>query len=233
MTRTTDARIAGFTYLAYIALAFPAMKLMGQATSGQGIAAKLAGVAQHATDVRTAVVLNLFSCFAALILAVTLWAITREEDPDLAMLALTCRVGEGVIAGVSVPGTLALLWLATAGGTDAPDTRAAHALGAFLLRDDMAVTATFFAVGSTLFSWLLLRGRMIPVPLAWLGVLASVLLVVCLPLQLAGVLHGPITQLMYLPMAAFEIPLGFWLLIKGVAPNKPRLKEQAVAVKTF
>jgi hypothetical protein len=54
----------------------------------------------------------------------------------------------------------------------------------------VAVTATFFAVGSTLFSWLLLRGRMIPVPLAWLGVLASVLLVVLLPLEAAGFVWG-------------------------------------------
>lgn len=57
---------------------------------------------------------------------------------------------------------------------------------------------------------------MIPVALAWLGVGASILLVVGLPLQLAGVLHGPVTQLMYLPMAAFEIPLGVWLIVKGV-----------------
>ena len=52
--------------------------------------------------------------------------------------------------------------------------------------------------------------------LAWLGVVASVLLVVGLPLQLAGLLTGPVTQLLWIPMAAFEIPLGFWLLIKGV-----------------
>ncbi|HEX9423014.1 MAG TPA: DUF4386 family protein [Pyrinomonadaceae bacterium] len=75
----------------------------------------------------------------------------------------------------------------------------------------------FFAVGSTSFSWLLLRGRMIPVGLAWLGVLASVLLVVGLPMQLAGLLRGTVTQLMWLPMAVFEIPLALWLIIKGVA----------------
>jgi hypothetical protein len=58
---------------------------------------------------------------------------------------------------------------------------------------------------------------MIPVALAWLGVLASVLLVVGLPLQMVGVLSGSVTQLMWIPMAAFEIPLALWLLIKGVA----------------
>jgi len=216
MTRTTNARIAGFAFLFYIAVAFPSMVLLDRATSGEGIAVKLASIAQHATDVRVAVVLVLLGCFAALVLAVALYAITREQDPDIAMLALTCRVGEGVISGISIPETLGLLWLATATGPNAPDTGAAQALGAYLLRGDMALTATFFAVGSTLFCYLLLRGRMIPIPLAWLGVVASVLLVVALPLQLAGVLRGPITSLMYLPMLAFEVPCGLWLLIKGV-----------------
>jgi hypothetical protein len=222
MTRTTNARIAGFTFLFYIAVAFPSMVLLERATSGEGIAAKFASIAQHAADVRVAVVLSLLGCFSALVLAVTLYAITREVDADLAMLALTCRVAEGVISGVSILETLGLLWLATATGANAPDPGAAHALGAYLLRADMAVTATFFAVGSTLFSYLFLRGRMIPVALAWLGVLASLLLVVGLPLQIAGVLRGSITQLMYLPMLAFEVPLGLWLLIKGVAAPTTR-----------
>ncbi len=222
MTRTTNARIAGFTFLFYIAVAFPSMVLLERATSGEGIAAKLASIAQHTADVRVAVVLSLLGCFSALVLAVTLYAITREVDADLAMLALTCRVAEGVISGISIPETLGLLWLATATGASVPDPGAAHVLGAYLLRADMAVTATFFAAGSSLFSYLFLRGRMIPVTLAWLGVLASVLLVVGLPLQIAGVLRGSITQLMYLPILAFEISLGLWLLIKGVAAQATR-----------
>jgi hypothetical protein len=88
--------------------------------------------------------------------------------------------------------------------------------------------AIFFAVGSTIFCWLLLRGRMIPVALAWLGVLASVLLVVILPLQLAGLFGGPtswsesITWLIWLPMLVFEVTLALWLLIKGIASPAAR-----------
>jgi hypothetical protein len=222
MTRTTNARIAGLTFLLYIAVALPSMVLLVRATSGQGMAAKLAGIAQHTADVRAAAVLSLLGCFSALVLAVTLYAITREVDADLALLALTCRVAEGVISGISIPETLGLLWLATAMGENAPDPAAAHVLGAYLLRSDVAVTATFFAVGSTLFSYLFVRGRMIPVALAWLGLLASVLLVVLLPLQVAGVLRGSITQFMYLPMLAFEVSLGLWLLIKGVNAEPAR-----------
>jgi Domain of unknown function (DUF4386) len=218
MTRSTNARIAGFTFLAYIAAGITSMVLFRRATGAEGIAAKLAGIAEHATDVGVLVVLGLVQCFSAVALAVTLYAITREQDNDLAMLGLVCRVGEGVIAAISIPATLTLLWLATASGADAPDTAAAHALAAYLLRDDVALTATFFAVGSTAFAYLLLRGRMIPVPLAWLGVVASALLVVGLPLQLAGFLHGPITSLMWLPMLAFEVPLALWLITRGVAP---------------
>lgn len=222
MTRTANARTAGLTFLLCIAVAFPSMVLLERATSGKGMAAKLASIAQHTADVRVAAVLSLLGCFSALVLAVTLYSITREVDADLALLALTCRIAEGVISGISIPETLGLLWLATAMGENAPEPGAAHVLGAYLLRSDMAVTATFFAVGSAIFSYLLLRGRMIPIALAWLGVLASVLLVVLLPLQVAGVLRGSPTQLMYLPMLAFEVSLGVWLLIKGVAAKPAR-----------
>jgi len=218
MTRTTNARIAGFTFLLYIVAGIASLMLFRRATTGEGIAAKLAGFAEHATDVGVLVLFGLVQCFSALVLAVTLYAITREQDEDLAMLALTCRVGEGIIGGLSIPVTLTLLWLATSTGPDAPATDAAHALAGYLLRDDVALTATFFAVGSMFFSYLLLRGRMIPIPLAWLGVGASALLVVGLPLRLAGFLHEPIASLIWLPMLAFEVPVALWFLTKGVAP---------------
>lgn len=217
MTRTTNARIAGFTFLFYIAVGITSLVLFGQATGAEGIAAKLTGIAQHATGVRVVILLGLLQCFSALVLGVTLYAITREQDPDLAMLALTCRVVEGVLGATGIPSTLGLLWLATATGADAPDTIAAQALGAYLLMEYATLTATFFAVGSTLFSWLLLRGRMIPIPLAWLGVVASVLLVVLLPLMLVGFIRGPMTNFVWLPMLVFEVALALWLLIKGVA----------------
>ncbi len=219
ITRITLARIAGFMFLFYIAVGITGLVVFGKGTSGEGAAAKLTSMAQHATDVRINAVLDLIICFIALTLAVALYAITREQDHNLAMLALLCRVGEGLIGGLYIPMTLGLLSLATATGANVPDSAATYALGSFLFAAGSwtpVIAGTFFAVGSTIFSWLLLRGRMIPVVLAWLGVIASILLVVGLPLEVAGVLHGSITQLIWIPMAAFEIPLGLWLLIKGV-----------------
>ena len=217
MTRTTNARIAGFTFLVYIAAGITSMVLYARATGGEGVAAQLVNIAQHETEVRFTIVLTLLMNLSALVLAVTLYAITREQDRDLAMLAMICRVAEG-IAGMDVSGTLGLLWLATATDATALDASASSALGAFFLKmgKTMGASATFFAIGSTLFSWLFLRGRMIPVALAWLGVLASILLVVLLPLQLGGLLGGPITSFMWLPMLVFEVALALWLIVKGV-----------------
>jgi len=218
MTRTTNARIAGFTYLFYIAVAFPEMVLFRNATSGERTVEKLASVAQHATELRVTVLLTMLSSFSALVLAVTLYGITRDEDRELAMLGFACRVGEGLLYLIPL-NTRGLLWLATAAGPNAPDAAAAAALGNFLLNVaewTTTSTATLFAAGSTLFSYLLLRGRMIPVPLAWLGLAGSALLIVGLPLQLAEFVRGPITQLIWIPVGLFELTVAPWLLIKGV-----------------
>ena len=164
MTRRTNARLAGFTFLLYIAAGISSLLLAGRA---------------HVTDV-----LTVLTSFSALVLGVTLYAITRDQDPEVAMLALLCRVIE------AIPG---------------------HGGGAM-----------FFAVGSTLFCWLLLRGRMIPVTLAWLGVVASVLLVVLLLLQRAGLFSAgtnwssSVTWLVWLPLLVFELSFAVWLIVKGV-----------------
>jgi hypothetical protein len=219
-SRQFYARLAGFTFLFYMAAGATAVILMNRATSAEGTAATLARIAEHASDVRVAILLELLECFSALVLGVALYRITRDEDHDLAMVGLTCRVGEGVLGAMGIPNTMGLLWLATVGAaTGAPDVATANALGAFFMVPvpGTMIGAPFFAVGSMIFSWLLLRGRMVPVPLAWLGVLASVLLVVGLPLQLAAFLKGPMTGYMWMPMVAFQVPLALWLLIKGVA----------------
>jgi hypothetical protein len=162
MTRTTNARITGVALLLYIAAGIASLALAGRTQAAE--------------------LLTLITTFCALVLGVTLYAITKEQDPDLAMMGLACRVLEAAPG----PGEI------------------------------------FFAVGSTLFCWLLLKGRMIPTALAQLGVLASVLLVVILPVRAAfggGSTNwaSSVGWLMWLPMLVFELALAAWLLTRGVA----------------
>jgi hypothetical protein len=173
-------------------------------------------------NVRLSILIALLEGLSSLVLAVTLYGITRDEDHELAMLGLVCRVAEGVLGSINnIPSYLGLLWLTKAGvGTDVPDMPTANALRAFLLMPGGSVPlgAFFFAVGSLIFSWPLLRGRMVPVSIAWLGVFASGLLVVVLPVQLAGFSTGPLTgYYQWLPALVFQVVLALWLLIKGVA----------------
>lgn len=218
MKRLTIARIAGITFLVYIVVSIVGMVLFSRATGGDGIGARLESIAQHATEIRVVVLLALVGCVSALILAVTLYSLTRDQDADIAMLALTSRVAEGIISATTLTGTTGLLWLAEFGGANIPDAGTVRVLGAHILRDDMSLSGSFFAVGSLLFCYLFLRGRMIPGLLAWLGVIASLLLVVVLPLQLAGFLVGAVTSLVWMPMILFEVVFALWLIIKGTAP---------------
>jgi hypothetical protein len=177
MSRTTAARVAGFTFLFYIVIGLSSM-----AGAFHGPAAQFASYAQNAS---------------AVILGLSLFLVTRVEWPVVAMIGMAFRIAEGARGPV----------LGAAG---------------ISLSHPALVDATLFAVGSTCFCWLLLRGRMIPRVLAWLGLVASLILVVGLPLQLADLLPAPLAAAMWMPMLAFEIPTGAWLLAKGVAePNRP------------
>ncbi|MEA2336156.1 MAG: hypothetical protein QOE82_163 [Thermoanaerobaculia bacterium] len=222
MTSTTNARVAGVTYLFYAAIGICIEVLMHQARGGYSGAAMIARIGQYATNVRLSILITLLECLSSLVLAVTLYGITRHVDRELAMLGLVCRVAEGVLGSINnVPGYLGMLWLAkTAGGTGASDIATTNALRAFVLMPGASVPlgAVFFAVGSLVFSYLLLRGRMVPVSIAWLGVVASGLLAVTLPLQLAGFPTGPLPgYFQWLPALVFQIILALWLIIKGVA----------------
>jgi hypothetical protein len=162
-THLAYARVAGFTLLFYIAAGITSLALGSQAQIVE--------------------LLYFLQSLSALVLGVTLYMLTRDHGPALALLALACRILEAV-------------------------------------HDNSEI---FFAVGSLLFCLLLLRGQVIPSGLAWLGVIASVLLVVILPLQLANLFGGSLswsaaaTWLVWLPMLVFEVALSLWLLVRGVA----------------
>src|SRR4051794_8893125 len=148
MTRMANARIAGSTFLIYIAAGIASMVIASRIRGdGAGIAAKLAAYAQHPTAVGVIVLLAFPMGISALVLGVTLWAITREEDAELAMFGMMFRVGEGVI-GMFIPVSVTLLWLATASGTDTLDATTARALGVFVGKLggwNTLISATFFA----------------------------------------------------------------------------------------
>jgi hypothetical protein len=131
-----------------------------------------------------------------------------------------------MLNGVAVLAAVGLLWLGTGSSATTLEPAGVNALGItfFKLLGWLFITpAWIFSVGSTLFSYLFLRARSIPVWLAWLGVCGSVLLTVLLPMQLIGLLKGAATDYIWAPVAVFEVVLAFWLIIRGVGPPRPRV----------
>ena len=220
MNKRMAARVAGFAFLLYIVVAMTGMVLYGRAASGDNPSAKLASLARHAGEARLAGILELTGCYCALVLAVTLFVITRDVDRNLALFVMVFRTAEGIVGAALMSRSFGRVWLATATGAGAPDPAATNALAAMLFRLPdwgFEISALSFAIGSTVFAYLLVRGRLVPAWMAWLGFFGSILVVLVLPLQLAELVHGPILRLVWLPLLAFEVPLGFWLIFRGVA----------------
>jgi hypothetical protein len=211
------ARIAGFTFLFYIAVALPGELLLRRATRGADTPARLATIAAHFPYVRTAILLTFLSSISALVLAVALYALTRDDSGELAVLTLVSRTCEGALGMLGVPNLLQLIEVARLrSGSGAMDAGTVNVLGTYLLMPGQGAMlgAPFFAVGSLAFCWSLLRGSWFPRILAWIGCAASALLVVGLPLALAGLLPAWLQVVLWLPALAFEVPAGLWLLVK-------------------
>lgn len=228
MTNTSHARVAGGVLLLYIVTGIAALAIVAPISGATAIADKLTLIAADPWRVRIAIVLAPLMSVYALVLGVTFRALTRDHDPDLAMLGFAFRSAEGVIGLTLTVATVTLLWLATADTAASLDPAARDAVGSLLVRVDRAnpfLSAFAFSMGSLCFSVVFARARSIPTLMARLGVAASAILVVILPLQLAGLPVGGaiVANGAWLPMLVFELALALRLLAKG--------KDAVMAVK--
>ena len=227
MTLRTNARLAGLAYILYIVTGITQMVVSRQMTAGAvGTAAKLASIVEHAPLVGLIVIFSLLQAVYAVVLGVTLWALTRDGDRDLAMLGLACRVVEGANNALSIHRWLELQHLATVASGGGPDAPALNALGGLMLGGGGGAGgagAFLFALGSLCFCWVFVRSRTIPAWLAWPGLVSSITWVIGMPLQLGGFIGGAATMALWIPMGLFEVTFAVWLIVKGV--SAPRVME--------
>ena len=212
MSSRIAARLAGALFLFVIVTVLVASALQGEA--GGDAAETLRAVSDRTLPYRASIVALLVATVASLALGATLYAVTRRQDENLAMLALVCRVAEAGPYVVQIVGALALLSLSRSPG--ATELTLA-ALAADAVSWGVNIGATLFAVSSAVFAYLLLRARAIPMFLSVTGLVASLILAVAVPVETAA---GATTAegmsiLLWLPMFVFEIGAGFWLVFKG------------------
>jgi hypothetical protein len=220
MTHTTHARVAGWMFLIYIAAGIGSLIVFNQAIAGGATdAEKLALIVKNETMLRVNVLLTFVQFVNAIVLGVTLYVLTRAEEEGLALLGMSFRIAEGIFGGISIVRTLSILTLASG-----PVSAESASFVAQLLKlggTTFILASTSFAIASTIFSYLFLRARTIPRPLAWLGVFASVLLLIVLPLRLLNVLPASAAMYPWAPMLIFEVWLALHFIIKGIKPQAP------------
>lgn len=221
MKHRTTSRVAGYTDLIYLTAGITSL-VLSRPLRGSGVAERLENIFQHPTHMGLIILLGLLTSLTALVLAVTYYALTRDQDAELAMIALVCRLIEGIPDGI--PALVGQRWLAQASAANTFDEQAVEILGAALFRPGGGAGIIFFAVGNTIFAWLMLRGRIVPTAVAALGVGASLLLLIVNPLQLSGLASGSmnffsiVTWAVFFPELVFEVWLSLWLILKGARP---------------
>lgn len=214
------ARLAGSLFLLYIAVSLAESSMFEYAAGTGPASARLASLSEHAALVRLSAALAVTSLLIALVLAVALFALTRHSDLELALLALCARAAEAAIGAIYVLPPLAMLAVARTAG--ALESETLFELLSSVREGAMTISATCFALGSALFSYLFLRARSIPAVLAWLGLAASLVLLVALPVQLTLGAGAMTAWMLWVPMLVFEVALALWLLFRGINPPDSR-----------
>ena len=217
MTQRAEGKLAGYAYLAYIVFAMSAAVLSGQTTAGADTSQMLSTLRSNIAIAQVTVLLDLLQIVCAVVLAVTLYRLSRTVDATLALLAMAFRFGEGLAGFMPLLGKLELMKLATdSNPLCASSAGCLVVAGEIYNRPDDLFGQFCFVVGGFLFAYLLFAGRLIPRWMAWTGVITIGLQLVCVPLYVATLLPGRIVNWLWFPILLYEVPLGIWLIRRGV-----------------
>jgi hypothetical protein len=225
-TQRIAARIAGFTYLftdvtAILAELVVRSKLIVPADPVQ-TAANI--IASH-TLFATGVALELITFSGIILLAVAFYVVLKPISEGLALLGAFWRLAENTILAVMTFSSLEVLALLTgprrlayqhAFGIEAMQNMMRLSLNAH--GDQYQVGLLFAGLGTTVFSYLLLKSRYIPRMLAGWGVFSSLLVIATVfGLIIFPTLDDIFGYWCYVPLLVFEVGTGSWLLFKGLS----------------
>jgi len=217
------ARVAGLIYLIAMATSMFAELYARAPLIVRGDAMRTAlNIAASEGLFRLGSVIHLVTFASDAVLAIALYVVLRPVGRNVALLAASLRLIDSAILSVNMLNDFAVLRLVS--GTDylqTFDTKQLQALARLFLSVEAAgfqIGFVFLGLGSTVFSYLWLKSRYIPRALAGWGIFASLVLAV---VTLACILFphvGEVIGLTYMaPMFFYEVGLGLWLLIKGIA----------------
>jgi hypothetical protein len=163
--------------------------------------------------------------------AVVLYPVVKRNYPTLALAYVAARLLEAAIIVVGILSLLTVLMLrAQPPGVDA-GTLEGIAAGLLALQDGTLLFGPGFAlgIGSILLAALMFTSRLVPRPIAILGLVGGTVITLSTVLVLLG-LYGQFSVvglLVALPVFAWEVSLALWLLVTGF--NKDAIERMRPA----
>jgi hypothetical protein len=186
------------------------------------------------TIVKLGAFLEVIIAIAIIGTAVTLFPIVKRENEGFALGYVAARVFESTVIVVGIISLLSVVTLRQdfAGAADADAASLATAGKSLVAIHDW----TFLlgpglvpGVNGVLLGYLMYTSRLVSRPLALVGLVGGPLLFASGIAVLLGVIEaGSVWQgIATIPVAAFEVLLGIWLIVKGFNPSAPLLTASA------
>jgi hypothetical protein len=225
-SQRSAAKIAGFSFLFAIAIVTVANFGISFRLIIPGNAVDTArNIVAHETLVRLNIACNLLYAVTTLVLLTALFVILSPVNRSLALIAALCRAVFAFMWCITALNTLSALRLVGNTAylpvfvTDQLQTLARLHLASSY--DAYYVGLPFWGLASTICSYLWLKSRYIPRPLASFGLVASVWCVFCAFAFMVFPHFDIAVNASYfdVPMVVFEMALGLWLLFKGLSPS--------------
>jgi hypothetical protein len=204
------ARLAGFLYLLTNLTSIMAFVARAGLMAGNDVA-RSSAIAASETQFRIGIATELLTVACVLALVVSLYRVLEPFGRGAALLAVSWRLTENLVLTMVTFCEFGMLAVAKDGGGQ---------LASALLPvygEGFQVGFLFLGLGSTVFSCLWWRSRLIPRSLAGFGIFASSFMaIVSLGIIIWPGLLGVLTMAYMAPMGLFEIGLGLWLLVRGI-----------------
>jgi hypothetical protein len=167
---------------------------------------------------RLGIVIDLLGGACNAILAVAFYTALKPINEPIALLASFWRLGETVLLGhMGLNSLIALDMLHSSGRFAALSHDQWIAMANIFLRaqgDEFSIGLVFFALGSTLFCYLLTKSAYLPRLVAWWGTVGSVIALIGTLLIILRPDLSNIAPTCYLPVGLYEIAAGLWLVTR-------------------
>lgn len=180
-------------------------------------------ISENAVQVRADIIGWVLTAMGIIALGALLYLSLKAVNKPVALIAFGLYIAEATILAVSRIATFGLLHISQ------ESTAAGHpdyfqALGRFYYEVQAfgnTLHVLFFAVGATLFYYLLVKSRLIPNPLALFGLTAASLAVIGMFVTMLG---QDVPIILFIPNLPFELGVGLWLVAKGFKPSATALQ---------